>query len=483
MEWNGPNQGKLRKALLEICVGSDIQSLRLFIRDRFDYPLDDVGGDSREIWAGALIEKFAQEGFVNELYQKICKDYAKHSAIEKLQSELRGNPLVKKEQKVEASSLFDKFSPYDDFAAVQTSFLCAFKLIYGDFLEIRPEHPPLNTLDQIQSLIEAYGPKLAVQFAEHLFVELNESNSETRLDLKNTVESWRDRIAQSYSITPEVLQPAKLEQQGYLLVALKESARITGTIADVTVFSELHITDEKEPVEFGANVVTCSIDEVATHLSALIHQAESALSAYGCGRVTIELFLPCEHLDINVADWEILNKRGKPRLLGKHRSFVIRSYDRAKPDYRATQSEVKRKWQFLQACVKQGNACDRFYPQETPLAVGDLEDKLKDKPGLKLIAELPKDRDDYLDILDDIIESGVPIALWFSTVEGLTTAEKLTEFNMLLQACGCLTDFSHLANQWRTQRPNYPNQHLRVLCDCPDRWPAKPFCTDPLVAS
>ena len=51
-----------------------------------------------------------------------------------------------------------------------------------------------------------------------------------------------------------------------------------------------------------------------------------------------------------------------------------------------------------------------FHPQETCPEAGDLEGKLKDKPGLKLIAELRKDREDCLDIFDDIIESGVPIA-------------------------------------------------------------------------
>ena len=478
MEWNGPNQGKLRKALLEIYVGSNTQSLRLFIRDNFTCSLDDIGGDDRETWAGALIEKFGQENLIDELYKTVCQQHSQHPAIERLQSELRGAPLMTNEPKIDAGTLFTRFSPYNDFAAVQKAFLSAFKDTYGSFLEIRPEHPPLNTLSQIQSLIETYQPTLAVQFAAHLSVELNEAN---QLNLRDAVAAWRDRIAQEYNVTFKAPQPTPIERQGYLLVALQESARRTGGKAFVTVFSELHVPGEQEPVEFGAATVTCSLDEVATHLSALIHQAEEALSIYGCGRATLELFLPCEHLDVNVADWDVLNKKGRPRPLGKHRGFVIRSLERAADN--STQAEVKRKWQFLKDCVEQQNACDRFHPQETCPAVGDLEDKLKDRPGLKLLAELPRNREDCLDILDDIIESGVPIALWFSAVEGITATEKLTEFDTLLQACGCLTDFSHLASQWRTQRQNHPNQHLRVLCDCPDRWPSKPFLTEPLIAS
>jgi len=478
MEWNGPNQGKLRKALLEIYVGSNSQSLRLFIRDNFTCSLDDVGGDDRETWAGALIEKFGQENLIDDLYKTVCQQHSEHPAITKLQSELRGALLIAKEPKINASELFTSFSPYTDFAAVQTAFLSAFKDTYGSFLEIRPEHPPLNTLSQIQALIEAYQPKLAVQFAEYLRVEFNEPN---QLRLREAVVAWRDRISQAHNVTPKPPPPAQAERQGYLLVTLKESARRTDGNAFVTVFSELRILGEEALVEFGAATVTCSLDEVATHLSDLIHQAEEALSIYGCGRATLELFLPCEHLDVNIADWDIFNKKGRPRPLGKHCSFVIRSFERAEDS--ATQAEVKRKWQLLKDCVEQQNACDRFHPQEACPAVGDLEDKLKDKPGLKLLAELPRDREDSLDILDDIIESGVPIALWFTPVEGITAAEKLTEFDTLLQACHCLTDFSHLASQWRSQRQNHPNQHLRVLCDCPDRWPIKPFLKEPLVAS
>ena len=461
--------------------GNSIQSLIVFARNVTNRSFDDVGGNTREEWASELIERLDEEGILDELYIAVCKEYSDYPAVKKLQVELKGAPLVESKHKIDASDLFSKFSEYDDFAAVQRSFLCACKDTVGDFSTIRPDRPSLNELGKIKAQVEIYEPKLAVQFAQYLLLELDVSSAENRLNLKSAIESWRDRIAQQYNITPETPQPIKKEQQGYLLVALRGTGQKSGDRTSVTVFTELRIAGKDDPIEFGAETITCFLDEVAAHLSTVILEAEEALIAYGIGRITLELFLPWNHLDISVADWEILNRKGRPRSLGKHRGIVIRSYDRAEQG--ATRSEVQRKWKYLEECVKQGDACDRFHPQETCPEAGDLEGKLKDKPGLKLIAELPKDREDCLDIFDDIIESGVPIALWFNTVEGLTAAEKLAEFNTLLQEHCSLTDFSQLADRWRDLRRKHPNQHLRMLCDCPDRWPAKPFYTDPLVAS
>ena len=55
MNWTGPNQGKLRKALLD--VHQDLSRLKRFVTDNFVHPLADIGGSSLEDWAEALIEK------------------------------------------------------------------------------------------------------------------------------------------------------------------------------------------------------------------------------------------------------------------------------------------------------------------------------------------------------------------------------------------------------------------------------------------
>jgi vWA-MoxR associated protein C-terminal domain len=490
MDWTSTiKQGKLRIALLEIYSGEDSkQRLRQFVRDSFGHIDNDlikallsrVEGNSAEAWAGSLIEKFGEHSLIPELYKKVCQEYEEHPAIQELQLTLKGDPLLGERSKVDAEELFANFCPYDDFAIVQKAFLCACREALCDFRKMRPDHPPLTDLVQIQKLIESYQPELAVWFAAHVIVEFQADGRDL-----TAVTQWRDCIATQHNIPLNSPTAVQEQQQGYLLVALKQNPLRTGDADFVTVFSELHVTDEKELVKFSAETMTCALDEVPKHLSKLIHQAEESLPDRSSGEITLELFLPCEHLDMNVAGWEVLNKKENPRPLGKYRSFVIRSFERAKNT--AMQKAVNHKWVFLKNCEKDKDACDRFHPQTTCPAAGDLSLDLRDKPGLKLLAELPSDRGDYLDILDDIIESGVPIALWFSAAEGVSAAEKLTEFDSLLQSCsGDLTDFSRLAARWAQQRKDSPLEaieHFRLLCDRPDRWPTLPSNqSDPIRA-
>jgi vWA-MoxR associated protein C-terminal domain len=477
MDWTSTiKQGKLRIALLEIYSGEDSkQRLRQFVRDSFGHIDNDlikallsrVEGNSAEAWAGSLIEKFGEHSLIPELYKKVCQEYEKHPAIQELQLTLKGDPLLGERSKVDAEELFANFCPYDDFAIVQKAFLCACREALCDFRKMRPDHPPLTDLVQIQKLIESYQPELAVWFAAHIMTEFQKDGRDLTAVVK-CVEQWRDRIANQHNIPLNPPPPAQVQQQGYLLVALQERAQNDSFI----VYSELHVTDEKDPVPCGIEPVILTLDEVPQHLSALIHQAEEELVAYGSGRITLELFLPWNHLNIDVARWEVLNKRGRSRPLGKHRSFVIRSYDRAVDP--ATQAELKRKWRFLTDCEPGDDLCDRFHLQETCPTAGDLLIHLKDKPGLRLLAECPEDPSDYLDILNDIIDSAVPMALWFCAAEDISTADRLTAFDSLLTSCcGDLTDFSKLADQ-RERSSLAASEHFRLLCDRPDRWPTLP---------
>jgi hypothetical protein len=477
MKWTGPNQGKLRRAFLEIYGESDSGALKRFIRDNFTYSLSDIGGNSPADWAENLIEKAVAEGWISELYLKVCQNNQNHSAIQQLQGELLNPPLIEKTPKVDAEELFADFSPRYDFAAVQASFLRACKETISDFWEMRPDHPPLTDLSQIQTLIESYKPELAIRFVEHVMVEFKGDGRDL-----TAVAQWRDRTTSQYNIPLTPLPSTQEGQQGYLLVSLKDGGKTTGNTDFVTVFAELHVTCEKAPIKFSNTTqVTCSLDQVAGYLSDWIDQAEECLSnAYGIGRITLELFLPWKHLDIDVARWEVSNSRDQTYALGDYRSFLIRSFDRANEE--PTKKEVHRKWAFLQDCVRNNDACDRFHLQDTHPTAGKLLKALKNKPGLKLLAECPEDRDDYLAILDAIIDSAVPMALWFCALEEISAADKLTAFDSLLKSCcGDLTDFSKLADQ-RENSSLAEMEHFRLLCDRPDRWPTLPSSqSDPLM--
>jgi hypothetical protein len=487
MHWTGPKQGKLRIALLE--TYPDIRSLKRFVKDHFEYSLAGIGGFSPEDWAEELLDQAVSEGWIDDLYDQFCKINHSLPRIAQLQKELQAKPLIEKNTKLTEAdwqALFSGFSG-QDFGDVQKAFLRAFKATYQhEFGKIRPDHPALSQLEQVQSLLESFdNPDLAVRFVEFVIVGFQQDGGQNR-DL-SALEQWRDRIAQTHQVDSQPPQPVSQICQGYLLVSLQPSGRQTQKQgAFVNLFAELQVAGAPAAIEFGACSITCSFDEVADHLSGLIRKAEVALIPYECSEIVIELFLPCKHLEENVAAWQVKNEQDRLRDLGRYRRFLVRSFERAtNPSKRLA---VRQKWQLLESSVATKSLCSQIHAQRSCPKPGDLEALLSDKPGLRLLAALPDDLAQRTDILYDIINSAVPIALWCSQLDGCSVTDLEAQFNQFLGSSQ-LTDFFQLAQQWRIRQIESENQvikPIRLLCDCPDRWPDLPDPTqedDLLVAS
>ena len=95
IEWTGPNQGKLRKALLN--VYPTIQELRLFVRDNFNYPLKnlpDAEGCNKETWAEKLIEEAITKDWIDELYKNFCTVNQNNKWVIQLIKELNEGRLI-----------------------------------------------------------------------------------------------------------------------------------------------------------------------------------------------------------------------------------------------------------------------------------------------------------------------------------------------------------------------------------------------------
>ncbi len=368
----------------------------------------------------------------------------------------------------------------DDFPTLHQAFLRAFKITFQQtFHEVQPDYPPLRNHQHIRDLLERYDhPELAVRFVEQLMAESPQSNLSDRCNLNNVnlnnVQHWETQIAAEHHVT---LSPAQATPcQGYLLVSLKPSGRATKEGAFVTVFPELRVTGENDPIEFSAMPETCLFSEVAEYLSDLIPKAEAALIPYSSGKIILEIFLPCQHLEANIAEeWKVKNEQQRPRSLGTYRRFMVRSLERAMNP--TTQAILRRNWHCLETYVENPIAAEKsFHTQQVCPQIGALEVQLVDKSGLKLVAPLPTAEEDREEILYDIINAAVPIALWSAEACPCTAEERLAEINALLQSTH-LTNFAELAQDWsqrRLESDTLAIRHLRLLCDCPDRWPHLP---------
>lgn len=468
VDWSKKNQAIFQEALQG--AFSDYEELEQFVYFKLDESLPNfVERTGLKTVTFNLLKWAILQQRLDELFQKFCEDHPrlKDSLIAKLQPQ----PLISRLTKLletDWESLFDLLKE-EDSAYVEIAVRYAFKTTYSQKFEtLQPDRPPLNEPALVQNLLKTHdNPTLAVRFVESVIVELQRSSEGSNRDLTD-LERWRDRISQQHNVLLKSAESAKPTAcHAYLLVALEAIG------SDVNVYPELHITGTEKPVRFGAQPATCSVDKVADLLSQWICQAEDALDdTCEDGQVTLELFLPYQYLEEDIATWNVRDKRGDEILLGWHRRFLVRSSDRVRD--RQIQRSLKSRWKKLEACVEAKNAGDQFHLQkDCPSEKGALRSLLDDKesPGLKFVGQLPTDAVKRTDFFKDIIDAAIPIALWSSEMAELDIVVLEAEFDTLLKSC-CLTNFADLAKHWRQKRR--VSEHIRLLCDRHDRLPNLP---------
>jgi hypothetical protein len=486
IDWSKANKQRqaLRKALEKVYPSAN--DLRRFVSEELNENLATVAGEGKlEDLAFNLIEWALKDGRLDEVYSAFKQDNPRHDSIKIIERQSfvsQSSSLVPNDWQ----KLFENFLP-GDLADLQRAFKQGFRATIGiDFHQAQPKYPPLVEVVQIRELLEEYdasdqGPILAVRFVECAIEQL--SLSSPHRDLK-ILQQWRDHIAASFQVAAVALpQSQPIARHAYLLVTVEESG------AKVILYPELHITGEDHPIGFNAilPLIAIPIDQVADWVSKWIRQAEEKLLDIDiCDdeQVTLEVFLPSKYLEEDIAfTWFVQNKRDEPIALGMSRRFVLRSTDRVRD--RQIQKALKVRWSELQKI----NTCQEFHVQyDCPPIKGMLSALLNDKGahGLKFVAEFPTEPSQRQELLNEIIDSALPIALWVSDMADFDAVSLEAEFDTLLKGC-YLTNFKDLARQWRMQR-NYPAaKYIKLLCDRPDRLPRLPDLknredTDAIVA-
>jgi hypothetical protein len=473
---------KKRKALREALqkVYPKPAMLEMFVDEELNEKLADVTKNVNTAYE--LIQWADREGHLNELFAAFKQENPNHSAMI---AEIEQKPLIPQTSNLnqaEWDELFQEFQP-DDLADLCRAFYQGFQRTFGnDYRTIRPDYSPLVELDQIRELLESYdgnaqGPILAVRFVECAIEQITRSSDSTGRDLTG-LEQWRDRIAQQFQVPPRLPESnSGHAAHAYLLVTLEEMG------AGVIAYPELRMDETNQPIEFGVTPVTCTIDKVADHIASWMQKAEARLmedETWHDSEVILEIFLPCRYLEEEIGTtWLVRDRRGEGISLGMHRRFIVRSSDRLRD--RQIQKSLKLAWARLQKCIEQGCACGQFHQQqECPDEKGALRAILKDNEatGLKLLAQLPSDLEKRRDLLNEMIDAAIPIALWTSAIEDVDGSNLEIEFDQILNCS--FTNFAELARHWRKRRQDQPvvAKPIKILCDNPNRLPHLPDLTD-----
>lgn len=477
IKWEGKKIKLLRKAL--IGVYESVPELRRFVDEELNENLATiVAVTNLEQSAYELIVWARKEERIQELYGAFYEEHKNKSKVIELDRKLKSDFLsleasgsqTQMESQIwnQLEQLFIEQNTLD----VCQAFLESYQRCYPHSILREPPSTDIPTTFALLAHIDE--PKLAVAFTERAITRIDFSQTGTP-DQFATLTAWKQQLASQY---PDLAPPpeTKVEDspKGYLQVTLENSGKKTNADGHfVNVYAHLFVTGEAAPIKFNGNQKNCPLSQVDVYLSEVIKQADKAVAAYGCEKVTLEIFLPRRHLEEPVADWEISLDGGSSRPLDKYRPFVIRSYERAKNQ--TSRNCIQGKWKQLKL-TQAHELCQQFHSPTTCPKIGDLEVLLARALGLKLSHDLPTSPNERSELLRDIIDAAVPIAFWATGASGYSPAQREIEFDKLLTA-EALVDFAALASAWRSLRTQAGNdewKHLKLLCDCPDRWPKLP---------
>jgi vWA-MoxR associated protein C-terminal domain/Effector-associated domain 1 len=476
IDWgDNTNRKAFREALQSAYPNAS--ELEIFVDEELNENLAVVaGGDNLQVTAHGFVKWAMARDRINEVYVAFKQQNPKHPVIERLERQ----SFISQKFNLASDdwdTLFGLFLP-DDLADLKRAFNEGFQRALGlTFQQARPDHSVLNDLAQICELLKIYdtkndeGPVLAVRFAECAIVELHRSSEGTNRDLK-ALEQWCDRVSQQHNVPKQAPKSTPTTAcHAYLLVAFEEMG------SNVNVYPELHITGVENPIRFGAQPTTCSIDKVADQIGQWINQAEGMPEICQCesSKVILELFLPYKLLEEDIGThWKVRDEWEDTINLEDYRYLLVRSSDRILKT--KLRESLILNWKQLERDVEAGNGCIKFHHQAVCLERGKLPALLEDHKatGLKLTAKLPVDRGDRHDVLKDIVKAAIPIALWSSETTETEAANLKTEFDSLLKCR--LTNFADLARQWRICRRDGSQiaKHIRLLCDHPHRMPKPP---------
>lgn len=475
IDWNDRSKRKVFRQMLQR-VYRNYDDLDLFVDEELDENLAAIAHDQNvETAVHALLKQMRSDNRLNEVFDAFCRENPNASGIEELQM----SPMVlAKAPDIEDKrwdNLFDNFQT-DDLLDLERAFKVAVQsALLDEFKGKQLFDIEVDSIATIRERLEHWDePRLAVLFASQSIEEIARSNRRGNRNLAE-LEKWRDRMAQDYGVSlvsPEVAST----QAGYLIVSLKDTGQVTKGEKEVMLFPELRVDDDSSESQLllaPMDKVKCKLSEVGRHLAELLHRAEDSLVPVHCDEVTLELFLAWPQIEEQTAQWNAVDRRGTSEKF-KHRRYVVRSLDRHDAFERqpAFRSKLKKNWALLHTCIRDKDPY-RHFPLETCFAEsGQLRTRLSQKTGLKFIGMLPIAESDRKAMFYNIIDAAVPVALWIENTER-PSADISAEIDAIFQSA-CLTCFDTVAEclmQGRANTSNHTAHRLKVLVDCPDRWP------------
>jgi hypothetical protein len=279
-------------------------------------------------------------------------------------------------------------------------------------------------LEEYETLIDRNNKKVltVLRFVENLANNTELKRAKNSQILEDWVAKMVTRHGLDHSSSPESESDGSI--RSYLLIIIKREENNQYRINAYLIPNE-EDKDNIEPldIELAEKGILCTFDQIKKNIPNFIDQSAEALSSKTTRpwELTIEFFLPTEHLNEQVEHWDFSSQGSLERYIGDEYSVVVRSYERLKKyNYinslrqgrlKLTNVRQKLEMQSIQdvKCVFEHlESLDTFNWRE-------LRNKLleKEKIGLKISSPLPSTSETkYKELFQAIFDSGTPIVIW-----------------------------------------------------------------------
>lgn len=245
------------------------------------------------------------------------------------------------------------------------------------------------------------------------------TNTDVPESIRKQIKSFGEQLGE-----PEMpSQPAALVDnssclQSYLQVVLRPDLSSSGLVVNTWLIPDETVLDPAkryQPLDLDDSQkgASCQIQEVPIILNQFLNQALSYLA----GRryeLTIEVFLPLEHLCTGVDAWELedLFFEEDTYLVGTKYQVIVRSQERLDPRYLYSRlNQWHRNWDRVKACLSEVPQVDDFeHLTQLNCDWKQLGNRLKQKLGLKMTCGLVTTH--QKDLFTCILKTALPIAIW-----------------------------------------------------------------------
>lgn len=253
-----------------------------------------------------------------------------------------------------------------------------------------------------------------------LFLRQLATHADIPESIRKQLESFGEQLREPE--TPS--QPAALVDvssclQSYLQVVLRPDLSSKGLVVNAWLIPDETVLDPAkryQPLDLDDSQkgASCQIGEVPIILNQFLNQALSYLA----GRryeLTIEVFLPLEHLCTGVDAWELADLffEEDTYLVGTKYQVIVRSQERLDPRYLASRlNQWYENWDRVKACLSEVPRVEDFehLSQLNACDWKQLGNRLKQKLGLKMTCGLVTTH--QKDLFTCILRTALPIAIW-----------------------------------------------------------------------